>query len=143
MTRGVTLVEIVVVLTLLAVVAALALAPVGAARDRLLVGRAVNDVRRFYHQARLASILGGQRVRLDVWPDSLVASAERPGADSVLLRQAGPARLGVVLVVSNPTIRFFAGGIAAGPGNSTLTFRRGAAADTLVTSRLGRIRRGG
>lgn len=141
MTRGVTLIEILVVLTILALAAALAWPPARNIRDRFLVARAVNDVRGFYHQGRLASILAGRRVRLDVAADSLVASFEATAGDSVFLRRPGPASHGVALGVSNPVIRFFVGGIAAGPGNSTLAFGRGAVTDTLVTSRLGRIRR--
>lgn len=141
MTRGATLLEILVVTALVGLVAAIALPRLRGTRDRLVLARTVNEVRAFYHQGRLASILAGRRVRLDIAADSLVASYERPGGDSVFLRRPGPSRFGVTLQVSNPAIRFFAGGIAAGPGNSTLAFGLGAAADTLVSSRLGRLRR--
>ena len=141
MTRGFTLVEILIAVVVITVAAAVVSPTVGRWRDRLLVARALNDVRAFYHHGRLASIVGGRRVRLVFTADSLVAVVELPAGDSLLLRRPGPSALGVSLTASNSTVRFYAGGVAAGPGNTTLVFGRGAVADTLVTSRLGRIRR--
>ncbi|MFB3112362.1 MAG: hypothetical protein ACE10G_10045, partial [Gemmatimonadales bacterium] len=62
-------------------------------------------------------------------------------SDSAFLVVSGPATYGDSLRVSRPVIRFQATGLGLGGANTQLVLRRGAAADSLATSRLGRIRR--
>jgi hypothetical protein len=61
--------------------------------------------------------------------------------DSTFLVRPGPARHGVVLLASRAVIRLDPTGLGFGAANSTLVLRRGAVAESLTTSRLGRLKR--
>ncbi len=53
----------------------------------------------------------------------------------------GPARHGVTLTASRSVIRIYSNGMGLGAANTKLVVRRGAAAESLTTSRLGRLKR--
>jgi hypothetical protein len=109
-------------------------------RDGLAVDRATHEVASFYHTARYAAILRSQMVRMEVGGTLLRAVYEGTG-DSTFLLRPGPARLGVTLEASRSTIRISPNGLGYGAANTRLVLRRGDAADTLTTSRLGRLKR--
>ncbi|MDH4043030.1 MAG: prepilin-type N-terminal cleavage/methylation domain-containing protein [Gemmatimonadota bacterium] len=140
MRRGFTLIEALVVLTIAGVLLGLLVPRWALYRDRLAVGRATAEVASFYHTARYAAILRAQRVRIEFAAASLRAVYEGV-TDSTFLLRAGPARLGVTFGVSRTTIRIAPNGMGYGAANTRLVLSRGAAADTLTTSRLGRLKR--
>jgi prepilin-type N-terminal cleavage/methylation domain-containing protein len=140
MRRGFSLIEMVVVLGVTGTLLALAVPPLVRWRDGIAVRAASWDVISFYHTARYAAILRGTRVRLELGPDTLRAVYEGL-ADSTFLVRPGPSRRGVALTVTRPAIAIAPNGLGWGAANTTLVFRRGPVADTLTTSRLGRLRR--
>jgi prepilin-type N-terminal cleavage/methylation domain-containing protein len=140
MRRGFSLLELVVVLGVTGTLLAIAVPPVVRWRDGATVRQAAWEVISFYHTARYAAILRATRVRLEFAPDTLTAVYEG-ATDSTFLGRSGPSRLGVALTVTRPVIEIAPNGLGWGAANTTLVFRRGAAADTLTTSRLGRLRR--
>lgn len=140
MRRGFTLLEVLIAITLMAIVTAAALPRWSRVQDRLAVARASSRAASFYHVARYAAIMRAQRVRLEFGATELRAVYEGV-RDSVFLRWPGPAQDGVALAVSRPVIRIAANGLGHGAANTRLILRRGAAADTLTTSRLGRLKR--
>jgi len=112
----------------------------GALRDRLTVDRATREVASFYQTARYGAIMRAQPVRIEFGAASLRAVYEGV-RDSTFLTRPGPARLGVTLDASRPVIRISPNGIGYGAANTSLVLSRGSAADTLTTSRLGRLKR--
>ena len=140
MARGFTLIEVLTVVVIIGILAAVGTPRAVRTLDRLAVGRAMNEAIAFYRTARLAAVLNGRRVRIEFSPDDLRAVFEG-ASDSTFLVVSGPATHGVSLRVSRPVIRFQATGLGLGGANTKLVLRRGAAADSLATSRLGRIRR--
>ena len=140
MKTGFTLIEIVIVIVIVGILTALGTPRFGNALDQLAVARSVHETTAFYRSARFAAIVSGKTVRIEFSADSLVGVFEGH-ADTVFMRAAGPAVHAVSLVVSRNTIRISATGLGYGAANTKLVFRRGTAADSLATSRLGRIRR--
>ncbi len=140
MRRGVSLVELVVVVAIIGTVTGLLLPRWGGFRDRTAVSRATSEVASFYHQARYGAILRAQTVRIEFGNATLRAVYEGV-QDSTFLLRPGPARYDVVLEGSRTVIRIGPNGIGYGAANTTLVLRRGEVADTLTTSRLGRLKR--
>ena len=94
----------------------------------------------FYHRARFAAIFRAQRVRIEFGQDSLRATLEGV-EDSTFLVWPGPARHRVELTSSREVIRIHPNGFGWGGANTKLVVRRGMAAESLTTSRLGRLKR--
>lgn len=138
--RGVTLVELAVVLALVALLAAVTLPVAWRWSDRMAVERAVWEVAVFYHAARQSAVLRGRDTRIEFGTDSLRA-VEAAMPDSVILARPGPGRHGAVLTASRPSVTLQASGLGLGGANTKLVIRRGTAADSLTTSRLGRLKR--
>lgn len=132
--------ELAMVLAIVGALSALAFPRAGGWLDRIAVSRAAGEVEGFYQTARFAAIFRSQRVRLEFRPDSLLAVSEGP-SDSVFLRWPGPARHGVGLTVTRATIEIQPNGLGFGAANTKIVLRRGMAAESLTTSRLGRLRR--
>ena len=139
MRRGTTLFELVMVLTLIGLLSALAAPHVVDALDRLAVRKAVGEAAMFYGTARFGAILRGSRVRIEFGADSMIAVYER-AKDSLFLRRDGPSKDRVRFRASRTVIRILPTGIGSGGSNTTLVFQRGVYAESLTTSRLGRLK---
>ena len=140
MARGGSLVEMVAVLAVSGALLAIAVPRWSRVRDGVAVRQATLEVATFYQAARHAAIRRATRVHIELRPDSLVAVYEA-AADSTFLVRPGPARHGVALLASRAVIRMDPMGLGFGAANSTLVLRRGAVAESLTTSRLGRLKR--
>jgi prepilin-type N-terminal cleavage/methylation domain-containing protein len=140
MHRGFTLIELVIVMMIIGVLAGMGAPKLPPMLDRLAVARAVNRTTAFYNTGRLSAVWRGKRVRMELGTDSLIGVFEGR-SDSTFLVVNGPAADGVVLTVSRPVVWIQANGLGLGAANTKLVFRRGNAADSLATSRLGRLRR--
>ena len=140
MRRGFTLIELVIVLVIVGVLAGVAAPKLPPMLDRLAVARAVNRTTAFYNTGRLSAVWKGRRVRMELGTDSLIAVLEGR-SDSTFLVVTGPAADGVAMTVSRPVVWIQPNGLGLGAANTKLVFSRGRAADSLATSRLGRLRR--
>jgi len=140
MRQGISLLEVVTVLAIVGVMMAIAVPRIASWTDRIAVERATGEVMAFYWRARMNAMFRGTRVRLEFNPDSLKAFFEGV-TDSLFLGQPGPSRHGVSLRISRSVIRIYPSGLGLGAANSKLVFQRGAAAESLTTSRLGRMKR--
>jgi prepilin-type N-terminal cleavage/methylation domain-containing protein len=141
MRYGYSLLEMVIVLALLALAAAIALPPLA----RLLDAAAVNESAERYSVAhrtarRMAGTRGAlARVELDsaAGTATLAVRVTRTRWDTLEVRPLGSARMSA----SQRTITFAPAGLGFGLSNSRIVFRRGLAAETLTVSRTGRLRR--
>jgi prepilin-type N-terminal cleavage/methylation domain-containing protein len=140
MRRGVTLVELVITVAVIGFLVALVAPRASEWLDRLYTQRAALELVTFYHRGRMTAITRSTRVRLEFGGDALVGVLEGV-FDSTFVRLPGPNRHGVQLRASRPVIRIHPNGIGWGAANTKLVLWRGEAAESLTTSRLGRIRR--
>jgi len=138
--RGVTLIELLLVLSVVGILLAIAVPRYARVADAMATERAARDLATFYAQARYGAIYRGTRVRIEFTADSLRAVYESV-RDSVFLLRPGPSRYGVTLTASRSVIRIYPNGFGAGAANTKLVVRRGVSADSLTTSRLGRLKR--
>jgi len=139
-TRGVTLIELLLALTIVGILLAFAVPRYSRVADTLATERAAADLAVFYAQARYGAIYRGTRVRIEFGVDALRAVYESV-QDSVFILRPGPSRYGVSLAASRSVIRVYPNGFGLGAANTKLVVRRGMAAESLTTSRLGRLKR--
>ena len=140
MRRGFTLIEIAIVLFVIGVLTGIAAPRIAGYVDWLAVTRAEGETVAFFNRVRIAAVYRAARVRVGFTEDSLIAVAEG-AVDSIVGKMHGPIRHGVMLTASRSEIRLYPNGLGLGAANTKLVFRRGAAADSLTISRLGRLRR--
>ena len=128
----------VVVLLVLAVLLALASMRIGPAADRSAVHAAAMDAAAILEAARNAAVYrrSAVAVAIDTAHGTLVARSD----SAVLLRRDLRSTYGVRLSVSRDSVAFDVRGLGIGLANLSLVARRGAAADTVFISRLGRVR---
>jgi len=141
MRRGMTLIELVVVLTILAVLTSFVVARLIPLVDWITTDGAARRVTTALAVTRNAAILRGTRARLRIGADSLRIDREGAAGWEPFARWAGPASAGVSLTVTNPEVVFGPLGIAWGLSNTKIVVSRGSQIETITTSRLGRVRR--
>jgi Tfp pilus assembly protein FimT len=135
--RGTMLVELVLTLVIIAIVTAMAVPSVRTIADRMSLRRATHDVVLGLWAARNAATVRGDYVSF-----VLDAPAGRlrvvSGADTVYFRDLA-ARHGVTLDVTRDSITYAPNGIGYGAANTRIIVARGGKADTITTSRMGRV----
>jgi len=141
MRRGVTLAELMVVLTIVVIVTAITLPRLTRLRDWIAVNAAAQDVTTSIAVARNAAIMQGVRSRAVITPVSLRIDRWQGDSWEPVLRWAGPQQHGVMLAVSNPAIVFDPIGLGWGVSNATIELRRGDRVETITVSRVGRVKR--
>lgn len=141
MRNGFSLGEMIVVIAIMAVLAALVGPRLGPALDRIATDGAARDVTTALAVARAAAVMQGTRARLRITADSLRVDREAPGGWQLYARWPGPAAAGVALTVSNREVVFGPLGIGWGTANTRVVLRRGSQIVTITTSRLGRVKR--
>lgn len=135
--RANTLVELVLTLVLLGIVAAVAVPNVRTIADRLNVRAATQDVVLGLWAARNVAAMRGENASFIVEAGSgrvrVVA-----GTDTVFARDLA-ARRGVRVSVTRDSVTYAPTGLGYGAANTTIVIARGRRADTITTSRLGRV----
>ena len=135
---GHTLVEVVVVLCLIGLVTVPVVHALATQLDRLAVRSAVAEAAGALARARDEAL--ARRTLVAVLVDERSATVTlRVGGQALSHHALGHAH-GVTLASTRDSIAFDPRGLGYGAANLTLVARRGAAADTLVVSRLGRVR---
>jgi Tfp pilus assembly protein FimT len=128
--------EVVVVCTIIGLAGGIAAPRIRATMDSLAVEGATRDLVNAFAYARVAAIRDrGAEVLLDS-----VGVRVRAAGRIVHERQVAP-RHGVRVRPNTSLIRYAATGLAMGVGNGSVVVSRGSRADTVVISRLGRVRR--
>ncbi|MGQ0641923.1 MAG: prepilin-type N-terminal cleavage/methylation domain-containing protein [Gemmatimonadaceae bacterium] len=136
---GLTLVEVLLVVAIVGVLAAFAAPPYVAARDRASVRSAVTASVAAFDAARALALTRGRHaaVRIDTAGSRLVVHSFR---DTVLRMPLGTS-WGVRLSATRDSSAIAPDGLGYGAANVRLIVSRGAAADTVTVSRLGRVAR--
>jgi len=140
MRRGVTLLELAVVLALVGVLAGLALPAARRFADAIAAEHAARSIVAAHRVARFTAIMRSRRTLLTVGADSLTVRAVQ-GTDTVTLWvHQGPAAHAVALTGPSYALGFAPTGLPLGVSNATFRLTRGSAVRRVVVSRLGRTR---
>ncbi len=136
--RAFTLVELLLWIVLAGLTTGFGIHQLGKRLDRLATRAAIAEAGALVAQARDEAV--AQHAPVSLLIDSGAASIElRARGRRLALHRLGGAG-GLVLSASRDSIAFDVRGLGYGAANLTLVARRGDAADTLVVSRLGRVR---
>ena len=136
--RGTTLIELVVVVGIVAVLAAISIPRATRYMDRIQVSGATREVATVFATARMAAIAHTSLVSVLIDEGTGTISAVR-GRDTVVTRTVGK-NFGVTLTATRDSMSYNSVGLGYGAANLRVIVSRGAFADSVVTSRLGRIR---
>jgi len=140
MNRGVTLPELLVIVSIVALVLGIAAPRLSEPLDALAVEHAAGEIAGAHARARVAAVVESRITLLHVGPDSL--TMESVGPDGPVRRWAGPgpARFAVSMTGGERTLTFSPIGISMGFSNAAWTLTKGSATRRVVISRLGRVR---
>ena len=135
---GLTLVELCLVLSVIGLTTAIAVRQLGLYLDRSAARAAVVEAGALVARARdeAVSLRRPASIRFDTAEDAL----ELRMGGAMLARAALGSAHGVSLAANRDSIAFDVRGLGYGAANVTVVARRGRVADSLVVSRLGRIR---
>ncbi|MBI1808693.1 MAG: GspH/FimT family pseudopilin [Gemmatimonadetes bacterium] len=135
---GATIIELSLVLTVAGILTTMTVPRVRTAADRLAMRGAVQDVRLALAIARDQAVRRGDYVAFVA--DVTVQRVRVDANGDVLFERDLGARRGVTLTATRDSITYAPTGLGYGAANTTIVLRRGARADTIVVSRLGRVR---
>jgi len=135
---GLTLVELCLVLTIIGLVTMIAVRQLGLYVDRSAAHAAVLEAAGLVARARDEAV--AQRALVSVRFDTVTDALELRMRGTVLSRAALGHAHGVAISANRDSLTYDVRGLGYGAANLTLVARRGRAADSLVVSRLGRVR---
>jgi type IV fimbrial biogenesis protein FimT len=138
MRRGVTLLELTLVLAIMGLLVGIALPRFQRVADGLAVHHAALEILSAHRRARMSAILQNRPLELTIRQDTLAIRI--PGAPGELWHAAGPVGEGVTLIGPARALIFSPVGLTVGVSNATYRLSRGAATRTVIVSRLGRLR---
>ena len=138
MRRGATLLEISVVLALLGALLGTTAPALRHLADRARVDAATHEIARLYDGARFRAVHRGRFVTVTVDTAAGTITVRESGTNGAS-REIEVAH-GVALRVTRRVTTFSPTGLGYGAANTSVIVRRGIAADTVVISRLGRLR---
>lgn len=136
--HGTTLVELSLVLAVAGILTSVAVPSLHAAADRLAMRGAAQDVRLALALARDRAVRLGEYVSFVA--DPATGRVRVVAAGEPLFERAIATRRGVVLTATRDSITYAPTGLGWGAANTTIVLRRGARVDSIVVSRLGRVR---
>lgn len=135
---GFTIVETAFVVALSSALAAIAFPRAWSFIDRVEVRGAVSEIESMFSLARHTAIAHGALVSIDIDAARSTVSI-RSGSDLIRTREVGLAH-GVTLAANRASVSYSPIGVGYGAANLSLVISRGRTVDTVVVSRLGRVR---
>lgn len=139
MRRGATLPELILALTIIGMVGTIAIPRAVGLRDRMSVRAAALETISTFALARRWAISRSSRTAI-TFDTAGAALTVRSFSDTIARRRLASSH-GVTLSVSRDSMAYAPNGLGYGASNLTVLLRRGSAAETIVVSRLGRVRR--
>jgi prepilin-type N-terminal cleavage/methylation domain-containing protein len=136
--KGFTIIETAMVIAMSSALAAITLSRAWSFIDRIEVRGAVTEIESMFSLARHAAIARGSQVTLDIDAGRRVVSI-RAGTGVISSREIGAAH-GVLLSTNRTSITYSPIGVGYGAANFSLVVSRRNVVDTIVVSRLGRVR---
>lgn len=136
--QGATLIELTLALTVISALCAVTLPRAASFVDSIEVRGAVTEVESLFSLARHVAISRGAQSVLEIDGSSGTISI-RVGAEPVMSRDVGPAH-GVLIDAGRASMTYSPIGVGYGAANFSMVIRRNAVADTVIISRLGRVR---
>jgi Tfp pilus assembly protein FimT len=138
MRRAFTLVELAVILVIIGILCAVGVPWALKRVDRSHVRGARAELVSAIAAARAAAVTSGRHVavRFDAGGGRVLVTS---GTDTILLRRLAAVH-GVSVESNRDSMAYDPSGLGYGAANQTVVVSRGAAADTIVVSRLGRVR---
>lgn len=135
-----TLAELIVVVALIALVSGFVLPPFKRAFDRIQTRGAARETMMAFFVARAEAIASGRRtsVLMDATMARLLVVS---GRDTLMIRPVGVEH-GVSMTTTRDSMAFYPDGLGLGAANVSVIFARGAAVDTVIVSREGRVKLG-
>jgi len=140
MRRGLTLPELLCVLAIVGLAAAVAIPPLVHTLDRIAVDETADRYAVMHEATRQLAIARATLARLEVDTARTRVTLSVPGPagwDTVDVRSLGATTLST----TQPVVTFAPLGYAWGLSNTTIIARRGTVAETLTVSRTGRLKR--
>jgi prepilin-type N-terminal cleavage/methylation domain-containing protein len=139
MRRGTTLPELILVVTIVGILGTIAIPRTVRWRDRMSVRAAALETVATFALARRWSLSRSTRTAITF--DTVAATVTvRSFADTIARRDLASSH-GVTLSASRDSMAYAPNGLGYGASNLTIVLRRGAAAESIFVSRLGRVRR--
>jgi prepilin-type N-terminal cleavage/methylation domain-containing protein len=136
--RGLTLVELILVMVIIGLTSLLGLRQLSLYLDRIATRDAVRAAGHVVQRARDEAVALHTPVSVKI--DTATATLELLSRGLALARTDLGELHGVALTTTRDSITFDVRGLGYGAANFTLVARRGRSADSLVVSRLGRVR---
>lgn len=135
---GFTIVESTIVIALIAALTAITIPRATQFIDGIEVRGAVTEIESIFSLARHTAIARGSQIALDIDLPRRSLSI-RSGTEVLRTREVGAAH-GVSLSANRTSITYSPIGVGYGAANFSLIVSRGRVSDTVVVSRLGRVR---
>lgn len=136
--RGHTLPDLIVVLAIMLALAAIAVPAMRRLLDSAQVHAAARELRALFATARTTALAESRAVAVRL--DAGGATATVVVAGDTIRRAALRQTYGVALRSSRDSMAFGATGLGSGAANLTVVLTRGPVVDSVVVSRLGRVR---
>ncbi len=141
MRRGVTLLELLIVILVTTLLVSLALPALGALHDRLAVDAVTEELVAAHTRARLVAVAERRVAVLTLTADSLVVRVVEAPLDTVVRWRGEGATAQGVLVTGMPrSVLVGPSGVTMGAAQRTYVLTKGTARKQVVVSRYGRIR---
>lgn len=140
MNRGVTLPELLITISIVALVLGIAAPRMSGPLDLLAVEHAAGEIIGAHARARVAAVVESRIALLHVGPDSLTLDIMNPSGPERRWAMPGPLGFDVAMTGGARTLTFSPTGITMGFSNASWTLTKGSATRRVVISRLGRVR---
>lgn len=138
--RGATLVELMLVVSTLAIILGITVPKFNGVLDRIACRTAAREIRLAFAQGRIGAIGRGQPQQVHVhWIDTSLVIRSASTGDTTLLRYLGRVH-GVSVRTTRDSTQFAINGLGYGGANFSIYVKRGTAAETVRVSREGRAR---